>query len=278
MTETIFMIHGMMVGPWCWDNYKRYFEEQCYCCITPTLRFHDMDPNDAPDSRLGSVSLLDYVADLEEELGKLHSPPILMGHSMGGLLVQILACRGLGKAAVLLTPAPPRGILVSNYSVTKSFLAVMMHWGFWKKPFRFTFGNTVYSVMHLVPEDEQKAFYDKMVYESGRAFFEIGLWFLDPNEASRVDHGNARCPVLVISGKEDRITPASVVRKVAEKYRGVATYREFENHAHSVLTEPGWQGIAEYVYDWMEDMFREKDDMAMSHETSLLGNARSLHS
>ena len=60
------------------------------------------------------------------------------------------------------------------------------------------------------------------------------------------------CPVLVIAGAEDRITPAAVVRQVAKKYKAVSTYKEFENHAHWVVAEPGWQDISEYVAGWLE--------------------------
>jgi len=90
----------------------------------------------------------------------------------------------------------------------------------------------------------------KFVYESGRAAFEIGYWLLDSKNASKVDESKVTCPVLVIAGTEDRITPASVVCNVAKKYRG-ATYKEFTNHAHWIMAEPGWQEVAEYIGDWL---------------------------
>jgi pimeloyl-ACP methyl ester carboxylesterase len=110
MTETIFMIHGMWGGPYLWDNYKSLFEKEGYQCVTTTLRFHDMDPKDTPDPRLGTTSMLDYAADLEHEIRQFGEKPIIMGHSMGGLLAQILGSRGLAKALVLLTPVSPAGI------------------------------------------------------------------------------------------------------------------------------------------------------------------------
>ena len=95
MAETIVMIHGMWGGPWCWESYEAYFEKEGYRCVTPTLRYHDIHPGNEPDSRLGRVSLIDYADDLEELIRGLDGPVILMGHSMGGLLTQILASRGL---------------------------------------------------------------------------------------------------------------------------------------------------------------------------------------
>jgi pimeloyl-ACP methyl ester carboxylesterase len=251
VTETIFMIHGMWGGPHYWGHYKSFFEKEGYRCVTTTLRFHEMDPRGAPDPRLGTTSLLDYAEDLQQEIAALGANPIVMGHSMGGLLAQILASRGLGKALVLLTPASPAGILALTPSVVKSFWSVQTTWGFWRTPMRQTFGEAAYSMLHLLTPDEQRAAFAKFVYESGRAACEIGYWFFDSKRASRVDESKVACPVLVVAGAEDRITPASVVRKVARKYQAVATHREFANHAHWVVGEPGWEDIAGYIAGWL---------------------------
>jgi pimeloyl-ACP methyl ester carboxylesterase len=254
MSETIFMIHGMFGGSWYWGNYKNLFEKQGYRCVTTTLRFHDMDPKDAPNPRLGTTSLLDYAEDLEQEIQQLGVKPIVMGHSMGGLLAQILGSRGLAKSLILLAPAWPAGIMALRPSVIKSFWSMQMKWGFWKKSMRQTFKGAVYSVLHLLPPDEQKEAYDKFVYESGQAACEIGYWLFDSKKASKVDETKVTCPVLLIAGVEDRIVPTSVVRQVAKKYKAVLTYKEFENHAHWVVGEPGWQEIAEYIASWLKQV------------------------
>lgn len=254
MTETIFMIHGMWAGSWTWHNYKNFFEEKGFKCVTTTLRFHDMDPKDSPHPQLGTTSLLDYAEDLEQEIRQLGLSPIVMGHSMGGLLAQILASRGLAKTLVLLNPASPAGIIALTPSVVKSFWSVQKKWGFWKNPIRQTFDEAVYSTLHLTPVEDQREVYDKFVYESGRAVYEIGYWLFDTKKAAYVDEQKVTCPVLVIAGGQDRITPASVVRKVAEKYKSVATYKEFEDHAHWVVAEPGWPKIAEYIISWLKQI------------------------
>lgn len=258
MGEIIFMIHGMWGSPEYWGNYKTLFEKKGYNCITTTLRFHDMDPKDAPDPQLGITSLLDYAEDLEREISQLKVKPIIIGHSMGGLLAQILGSRDLAKAIILLTPASPAGIMALRPSVIKSFWSVQRKWGFWKKPMRQTFDEAVYSMMHLLSPNEQKEAFDKYVYESGRAAYEIGFWFFDPKKASKVDDSKVTCPVLVIGAIEDKITPVSVVRKVAKKYKNFSTYKEFKNHAHWVIGEPGWQEVAQYIIDWIEQALSEK--------------------
>lgn len=242
----------MWGGPWYWENYKRVFEQQGYRCIAATLPFHDMAPDDVPDPRLGRSSLLDYAAAMEQEIRRIGLTPIVVGHSMGGLLAQILGSRGLAKALVLLTPSSPAGIMGLTFSVMKSFWSVQTKWGFWRKPMRQTFDEAIYSMLHLCPVKDQKKIYDRFVYESGRAAFETACWPFDRHGASRVDESRVTCPMLVIAGAEDRITPASVVRRVAKKYRAVATYREFDNHAHWVVAESGWQDIAEYVTAWIK--------------------------
>jgi pimeloyl-ACP methyl ester carboxylesterase len=254
MAETIVMIHGMWGGGWYWENYKKFFEQRGFHCYTPTLRYHDIDPKDTPDLRLGTISLQDYARDLEEFIHDLDQKPFLMGHSMGGLLAQILGARGLAKGLVLLTPASPSGINALKYSVIKSFWSVLTKWGFWRNPNQLSFKAAVYAALHLLSAEDQKALYDRFVYESGRAASEIGFWLFDFKRGSKVDQSKVTCPVLVVSGTEDRITPASVVQKVAEKYKAVSTYKEFENHAHWVVGEPGWEEIAEFASEWLSQI------------------------
>ncbi|KJS14296.1 MAG: alpha/beta hydrolase [Peptococcaceae bacterium BRH_c8a] len=252
MTKTVLMIHGMMGGAWCWDQYKPYFEARGYRCLTPVLRYHDMDPRGTPDPRLGQTGLLDYAADLEEEIRKLDFPPILVGHSMGGLLAQMLGARGLVRALVLLTPAPPSGINALKTSVLRCFDALLIRWRFWEQPFKVSYPKSVYAMSHRLPIDERKIIYRQLVYESGRAAFQIGFWLVDSARASSVDEAKVTCPVLVIGAAEDRITPAAVVRRVADKYKSVSTYHEFANCAHWVLSGPGWERIAGHVCDWLD--------------------------
>ncbi len=254
MSKTIFMIHGMWGGPWYWANYCRVFEARGYRCIATTLPYHDMTAKSVPDPRLGTTSLLDYADFLSREIEALDEKPIIMGHSMGGLLAQMLTARGLAHATVLLTPAAPAGVFALKWSVIKSFRSMLLLWAFWRKPIPARFKEAVYSTLHLVPPAEQREIYCKLVPESGRAAAEMGFWLFDRGHASRVDATKVTCPMLVVAGREDRIVPASVVRQVANKYASVATYKEFDHHAHWVVGEPGWEEIADYVGNWMDQL------------------------
>lgn len=252
VAETIYMIHGMGGGPWWWDYYRPYFENEGYRCLPTTLRYHERDPREAPHPRLGTTSLLEYMDDLEREIQELDEKPIIMGHSLGGLLAQKLGSRGLAKALVLLSPIWPAGIMAIKLSVIRSFWSVLTTWRFWRKPVRQTFSEAVYGMLSNLSPAEQRDTFEKFVDESGRAVAEVSFWFLDSRAASHVDEAKVNCPVLIIEGAEDRVTPASVVRKVAEKYKAVCTYKEFEGHGHWVIAEPGWQDIARYAKDWLE--------------------------
>jgi len=253
MRKSIVMIHGMFCGSWVWNNYKDFFEKKGYSCYSPVLRYHNMHPGDKPDPRLGTTSLLDYAQDLEEFTRKFTHKPLLMGHSMGGLLSQILGSRGVASGLILLTPASPSGINALKYSVVKSFWSILSKWGFWHNPHKIPFKAAEYAMMHMLPEEVRKTTYDKLVYESGKVAAEIGYWYLDSKGAAKVDESKVTCPILVISGSEDRITPASVVKKVANKYKSVSTYKEFQNHAHWVIGEDGWDDIAIFISDWIDE-------------------------
>jgi pimeloyl-ACP methyl ester carboxylesterase len=254
MTDTIVMTHGMWGGGWYWSKFRSFFEARGYRCVTPTLRYHDVDPTAPPDPNLGTTSLLDYVRDLEEEIASLGTDPILMGHSMGGLLSAIVASRGLGRALVQLNPAPPRGVFALRPSVMRSFRSALTTWGFWRKPFRQTFEEAAYSMLHLFSPEEQRDAYARFVHESGRAASEAGFWLFDRHKASQVIEQRVRCPVLVVAGVEDRITPVAVTRQIAARYGPHCTYWEFPGHAHWTVGETGWQDIATYIAEWLRDV------------------------
>jgi len=245
------MIHGMWVGAWYWENYATFFGHRGYRCVAPYLRHHDVPAGSKAPEGLGGTSLLDYLRDLEDDIMELGEKPILFGHSMGGLLVQMLAERGLAKAAVLIAPAPPAGINALKWSVLKCFLGPILKLKFLNRPHKLSFRASAYGVLHLLRAQEQERIYSRCVWESGRAAREIGFWPLDIRQVSRVDESKVTCPMLVIGSSEDRITPPAVTKKVAEKYRHVSTYREFEGHAHWILGEDGWEEVAGYIAGWL---------------------------
>jgi pimeloyl-ACP methyl ester carboxylesterase len=253
VARAIVMIHGMGCTGKVWETYAGFFESRGWRVITPTLRHHDIGPDDPPPAALGATSLLDYAADLEAEIRALDETPVLMGHSMGGLLTQMLAARGVARAAVLITPAAPAGVMAVKASVIRIFARQILTWGFWRKPGKFNWAEMRYGIFNRLPEDEARALFANAVWESGRAASEIAFWLLDPRRAARVESSRVTCPVLTLGATHDRITPASVVRQVTKRYPHGA-YKELPEHGHWVLSGPGWETVAGFAADWLDEL------------------------
>jgi pimeloyl-ACP methyl ester carboxylesterase len=103
-----------------------------------------------------------------------------------------------------------------------------------------------------LPSKRCRSVYDRLVFESGCAVFEMGFWFLDKRSAARVDAAKVTCSTLVVAGGDDRMKQCTVVERVAARYRSVSTYHVFAEHGHWAVGEPGWQDIARFVLAWLE--------------------------
>lgn len=250
MKPPLVMVHGAFCGGWVFDGYRRLAEARGYRCLAPDLRYHDRPGGAPPHAELGRLSLLDYADDLEALIRTLDAPPILLGHSLGGLLCQMLAARGLASALVLLAPSPPWGVLPSTPFEVMAGLSVALSGGFVDQPLRPAYEAAVACGLDRLPPVQRHAVFARLVPESGRATFETLFWACDPRQASRVDPEAVRCPVLVVSGAEDRICPPQTMRRIACRYRG--DHAPFDGFGHWLLGEPGWRRLALHWLDWIE--------------------------
>lgn len=257
MKPTIFMIHGSGAGKWTWEDFINYYEKKGYRCIAENLPYHGQLLLDGPDPRLARLSLLDYVKFLEDsinKLGKMDGPLIIMGHSMGGLLAQIISSHGFGEALVLLAPAPPHGINLTNNTLEETIGLLFENRANFEKSEKMPYEACCQFSFNRIPPSEWQRRYLQLGYESGRVALEVGFACLDPNKTSYVDQTCVTCPVLVLVGKEDRRVPPSVVCRIAEKYAPHSEYHEFENHAHWLLLEPQWEDVADHIHNWLESL------------------------
>lgn len=208
-------------------------------------------PPDAPPGALGETSLLDYVADLEKTILALPEKPVVIGHSMGGLLALLLCAKGLARAGVLLTPAPPSSILAIRPSNLLAFARIQARWGWWRKPHRATLGEalsyTFNTAGHAMGEKEHSSF----VHESGRALLEIALPWLDWAKAATVDPRRVTVPLLFVAAEKDKLVPPGVVRRTAKHFAHVSDYVEYEDQGHWVLGQPGWKRVADHAEAWL---------------------------
>lgn len=227
------------------------FEAEGYRTLTPTLRYHDIEPNTRAPQALGTTSILDYAKDLEREIAALPEAPVLIGHSMGGLLAQMLAARTRVRAMVLMAPSAPWGVLPSTPWEIAAAQSLFMAGQFWNRPLKPKQWIAATHALDLVPQPQQDEIFSRFVPESGLATFEIMHWGMDIRRASYVEANRVACPTLCIAGAQDRVNPPKTVASVAKRYRDKATYSEYKGMSHWLIGEPGWERVAEQSRDWL---------------------------
>ena len=246
----VVMIHGAFCGGWAFEHWRDIFAANGFDVHLPTLRYHDCGHR--PPKELGTTSLLDYADDLETLLGKIGKPAFLIGHSMGGLLAQMLAARRDVRGVACLAPSAPYGILPSTPFEIASAQALYMAGEFWNKPLNPERWIAIANALDMLDEAERERVFAQFVPESGLATFEIMQWALDARHASSVDAAKVKCPVLCLVGARDRINPPGTARSIARRYRALGTCEELAGHSHWLIGEPGWESIAERVLEFFE--------------------------
>ncbi|HEY5047176.1 MAG TPA: alpha/beta hydrolase [Rhizomicrobium sp.] len=258
----VVMIHGAFCGGWAFEPWQTLFEAQGYSTYAPTLRYHDRGTH--PPAELGTTSMLDYAADLERALDAIGSAPVLVGHSLGGLLAQMLAARRPLRALVLLAPSAPWGMTPSTPFEFLSSQALYLADGFWKTAIKPRHWIAAANALDLLARDERDAVFARFVPESGLATFETMQWMFDRKRATRVEARAVTCPILCLAGRRDRVNPPATVRRLARRYGGRARYEELSNHSHWLIGEPGWQKIAGGILMWLERVLADEGADAQS--------------
>jgi pimeloyl-ACP methyl ester carboxylesterase len=248
----IVMIHGMWSRPGVWDNFAPYFRNLGHAVETPALRFHDRPESDLP-AELGSLSLLDYAADLESAIRRSGEVPVLVGHSLGALIAQHLAARGLARALILLAPAALQRFAILRPASIRIFHRRFTRRRFWARPQRLGPQQAIFGLFNRLPPAEQEKQIAAMTYDSGRVLFELLLPIFDQRHAARIDAGSITCPVLIVAGADDRLMPAAGARRLAKLYGKRAQYIELADHAHWLPGEPGWEQIAATCAAWLAE-------------------------
>jgi non-heme chloroperoxidase len=235
-TSTVLFLHGMWGDARFWNRFRRRFEECGHRTEAVTFLHHEK-PQDS--SQLRHVGMMDYVAQAERAIQAMPDAPVLVGHSMGGLVAQKLAERGLAKAMVLVAPVAPAGISLATWS-SLVCISGNLHQIVLRRPFIMPWRQSRYGFLNTLGPREMGAIYRSFVHESGKAMREI------VTGAIAVDERQVSCPVLVIVGSEDRATPPAVVKRIAEKYG--ADYREYPGRGHYLGV--AWEAMDD-VLDWV---------------------------
>ena len=254
-TKTVLFVTGAFVTHHCWDEWRTYFELRGYKTIAPAWPFKDAtaaelrqrQPHDTGLAGLTLSELIDHYADIARALPE---KPIIIGHSLGGMITQILLNRDLAAAAVAIHSVPPQGIIPYEFSFLKSTWGALGLFTSLKKTYLMPFDTWQYAFVNEMPLAEQKKAYDQFTAPESKRVARGGL-----TSAAALDFEKKHAPLLLTSGSLDNIIPAHLNNRNFKKYKrngSVLEYKEFPGRNHHVLAQPGWQNDADYVLNWIK--------------------------
>ncbi|MBD8045203.1 alpha/beta fold hydrolase [Arthrobacter sp. Sa2BUA2] len=256
--DTIVLVHGLWVTPRSWEAWKTHYEAQGFTVLTPAYPGFEIEvealrehPEVIADATVPET--VDYLASVVEALPH---PPIIMGHSFGGLLTQMLLARGLGAAGAAINSAPTEGVRVTPLSQARSLFPALKNPANFHKAVGFTPEEWHYAFTNTISREESDRAYGRYAIPApGHWVWAYGLLanFQPGHQETWVDYSADRAPLLFIGGSEDHIMPPSVNRSNAKhwaKSPAVTDYQEFAGRSHWTCAEPGWEAVADYALDW----------------------------
>ncbi|NOY77026.1 MAG: alpha/beta hydrolase [Calditrichaeota bacterium] len=241
----ILFLHGMWHAAWCWaEHFMPYFAQQGYVSYALSLRGHGGSEG---RERLRWTSLADYVADVTQVVNQMEKPPVLIGHSMGGLIVQKYLESNEVPAAVLLASVPPKGVILATLRVAS------------RHPMAFMKANLTLSMFPVVstpqltreaffsadmPEEKVRHYFSRLQDESYRAYLDtMGLNLPRPKRV--------KTPLLVLGAANDALFSPREVEATGRAYNTRAEI--FPNMAHDMMLEDGWQRAADRILGWLNE-------------------------
>lgn len=259
--DTIVLVHGLWMTPRSWEGWKAYYEAKGFTVLTPAYPGFEIEVEalrDNPDI-IANLTVPETVDHLAAQIEALPTRPIIMGHSFGGTLTQLLVARGLGAAAVVVDSAPTEGVRVTPLSQARSLFPALkspanIHRAvaFTAEEFHYAFANT------LSREDSDAVWRRYAIAAPGNWIWSYGLIanFKPGPQETWVDYSIERAPLLFIGGSEDHIMPPSVNKSNAKhwsKSPSLTEYHEFAGRSHWICAEPGWEEVADYALTWALD-------------------------
>jgi len=255
----VVFVHGLWLLASSWDRWRSLFEEHGYVTLAPswpddpeTVEEAHRHPEVFARKRVERVT--QHFADV---IRQLSSPPALVGHSFGGLIVQRLAGQGLATVSVAIDPAPFRGVLPLPLSSLKAAFPVLGNPANYGRAVELTFQQFRFAWANALSEDEAHELYETYsVAAPGVPLFQAATANLNPWTAAKVDTTNPdRGPLLIISGAKDHTVPWAIANASYKRQRrnpGVTEIREIPNRGHSLTIDSGWREVAEVALAFVE--------------------------
>jgi pimeloyl-ACP methyl ester carboxylesterase len=226
--DTIVLVHGFWVTPRSWEHWITHYEQRGFRVLAPAYPGFDVEVEalNADPTPIEKVTVPQIIERLEDVIGVLEAPPILIGHSAGGVFVQVLLDRGFGAAGVAINSAPTEGVKVVPLSQIRSTFPVLKNPANRHRAVGFTAEQWHYAFANTFTEEESQALYERYhIPASGSIFWGSALANIHPGEDdNHVDYANdRRAPLLFISGSDDHLMPPKVQQSNLKHYGSATT-------------------------------------------------------
>jgi non-heme chloroperoxidase len=254
--KTILFIHGLWIHASSWQPWIDFFNNKGYQTLNPGW---PGDSSTVEECRSNSQAIANRgVAEVADSYAKVISsllePPVVIGHSFGGLLSQVILARGIASAGIAIDPAPMKGVWQLPFSALRASFPVLGNPFNLKKAVSLTFDQFKYGFANAVPEEEARELYNRWTIPApARPLFQAATASFSGSE-TKVDISNStRGPLLITGGEKDHIAPPVLGRASQKKYDSsvVTDFKLFEGRGHSLIVDHGWKEIAEYCLGWL---------------------------
>jgi alpha-beta hydrolase superfamily lysophospholipase len=279
-TNNIVLVHGLWMTPLSFEYWAHHFTERGYSVFAPSwpgmerdIRALRRSPETYAD--IGFKRIVDHY---EKLILELDGAPIVMGHCLGGLVVQALLDRGLAACGVAIASAPIKGVWKLPYSTLRVVTPQLLHPNacapLTPQQFHYAFMN------HTTAEESFRIFQRYAVPGPDHVLFQTELANFNPFAETAVNtRRNNRAPLLMIAGSQDHLIPPSIVKANVRAYRksaAVTEYKEFPDRTHFIVAQPGWQEVANFALDWARDqeLLVEREQRRIAREVSARDNSR----
>lgn len=252
----IVFINGAFVTSACWDNWRLFFEAQGYTCYVPAWPHKDVPAaalrQQHPHSPIAANGLEDVLRVYTEFIAVLPTPPIVIGHSYGGLLVQLLVQRGVVAAGVAIESVPPLGVVRLSWSFVRAVLPTLGLFSSARTTFLPSFQQWQTTIANGLPPDQQRLLYERLVTPESKKLTRQAL-----SRRARVDFNRPHAPLLFLAGGADRLMPTALNRANFRRYRhagSVRSYHELPGRSHAMLGQATWPADTALVLRWLQQL------------------------